>query len=444
MLVTDGFLREVGSGWEVVDAPPDTDPESKLRSLWFRYPASSAELTLVRRAAVHLADVLRGEIDPLELIFPDGSLSTTDHLYQHSPSMRPLNMIAASAITHLTAGLPEDRKLRLLEIGAGTGGLSSFVLPQLPRERTEYVFTDVSNHFFVKAQERFRDYPFVEYKLLDIEKDPTDQELKANAFDVVLASNVLHATRDLRTTVQNAKKLLSPGGLLLLVEGERPVRAMDLVFGLTEGFFRFADKELRPSHAMLPFAGWKRLLEEEGFEDPTCASGEPSTEVQYNVILARRKDSPAADTSDEPESAPEAAATSAAGRWLVLADGARPSERIAEELRARGGDVYIAVAGETYERVDDHHYEISAARLRGLSPLALRDELWRLALAWRRAHVEPDGSSPRGHHTSVARPRDDRRQFERRLSGAGSRRDGWLPASPLGRHLWCGGHWRGW
>ncbi len=359
MLAEDGFLKDVHSEWEVVGTPPQPDPESDFGGLWLRYPASYAELSLVRRTAVPLADVLRGELDPLEIIFPGGSLATTDHLYQHSPTMRPFNMMAASAMAFVTDRLPEGRRLRLLEVGAGTGGLSSYILAQLPRERTQYVFTDVSNHFFLKAQEQFRDYPFIEYKLLDIEKDPADQGFAAGAFDIVLAANVLHATRDLRETVRNVKKLLAPGGLLLLLEGARPLRAMDLVFGLTEGFFRFEDRELRPSHALLPFSGWKGLLESEGFGDVTCGSDNGTSNAQNNLILARREDSPDAETSIGAPSVGQSEEPPDAGRWLLLADDGGRGERLAETLRARGGDVFMAFAGEQNRRLDDRRFEVA-------------------------------------------------------------------------------------
>ncbi len=359
MLAADGFLKEIHSEWEVVGSPFTANPESDFGVLWLRYPASYAELCLVRRAAVPLARVLRGELDPLELIFPGGSLATTDHLYQHSPTMRPFNMMAASAISFVVDGLPEGRKLRLLEVGAGTGGLSSYVLSEIPRERTQYFFTDVSNHFFLKAQEQFRDYPFIEYKLLDIENDPAEQGFAPAAFDIVLAANVLHATKDLRQTVRNVKKLLAPGGLLLLLEGARPLRAMDLVFGLTEGFFRFEDRELRPSHALLPFSGWKGLLESEGFGDVTCGSDDGTARAQNNVILARREDPRDGDAAalvptEQNEEVPDA------GRWLLLTDGGWRGERLADALRARGGDVFIAMAGDQNRSLDDRRLEVVA------------------------------------------------------------------------------------
>ena len=83
----------------------------------------------------------------------------------------------------------------------------------MPAERTDYLFTDVSPVFTARAAERFRDRPFLRTRPLDLERDPLDQGLEARSFDVVIAANVVHATRDVRRTLAHCLRLLAPGGL---------------------------------------------------------------------------------------------------------------------------------------------------------------------------------------------------------------------------------------
>ena len=45
-----------------------------------------------------------------------------------------------------------------------------------------------------------------------------------------------------------------------------------MTFGLTEGWWRFADRELRPAHPLLDAPRWCALLERAGFEDPSPLS----------------------------------------------------------------------------------------------------------------------------------------------------------------------------
>lgn len=85
--------------------------------------------------------------------------------------------------------------LRILEIGAGTGGTAAVVLDCLStqteeRRYFEYCYTDISAEFFVAAQGRFKAFPNVDYKVLDISKDPMDQGFQPESYDLILASNV--------------------------------------------------------------------------------------------------------------------------------------------------------------------------------------------------------------------------------------------------------------
>ena len=76
------------------------------------------------------------------------------------------------AVTAAIAALPPAARLRVLEIGAGTGGTTTYVLPLLPGDRVEYTFTDLSPLFLERAAEQFAAYPFMRRALLDIERDP--------------------------------------------------------------------------------------------------------------------------------------------------------------------------------------------------------------------------------------------------------------------------------
>ncbi len=119
--------------------------------------------------------------------------------------------------------------------------------------------------FVSKAQETFAAYPFVNYRVLDIEKNPSQQNFSAQSFDIVIAANVLHATADLNQALENVQTLLRPEGLLLLLEATRALRFTDLIVGLTEGWWRFTDKEIRSSHALLSEEKWRELLSARGF-----------------------------------------------------------------------------------------------------------------------------------------------------------------------------------
>ncbi len=342
----EGVALAAGS-WEVA-SPPDYGAPAKIwMDLLSQNPAFYGELTLIGRCGQGLAEVLNGTTNPLQLIFPDGSLANAEHLYSDSPSTRLYNFLTEKMLSGLLEHSPADRPLRILEIGAGTGGLTSHLLPRLPAARTEYVFTDLSNHFFIKAGQKFVNYPFVQYKKLDIEKDPAEQDFTAHTFDVIVASQVLHATADLRQTMHHVRHLLAPSGLLVMLEVVKPARWIDLVFGLTEGWWRFSDQDLRPEYPLLSFAGWNRLLDEFGFSDTVnVASGAKVEGFGSAVIFARGPaaveqslidgDRPQAGTENPGPAAEAEGATHEPGRWLIFADQGGVGDRLAEMLTAKG------------------------------------------------------------------------------------------------------------
>src|SRR5690606_18105138 len=96
-----------------------------------RFPAFGAELTLTARCGGSLGAVLRGEVDPLQLLFPGGSLADTERLYQHSPAARAYNSLIGEIFARIAPAAAPGRPLRILEIGAGTGGTTSYILPRL-------------------------------------------------------------------------------------------------------------------------------------------------------------------------------------------------------------------------------------------------------------------------------------------------------------------------
>jgi acyl transferase domain-containing protein/acyl carrier protein len=307
-------------------AVPEVDPQTLQAQLTARYPQAAAELGVLQHCGPQLAGVLRGEVDPLHLLFPAGSLALTEQLYRTAPFAQAYNTLAQQVI----AAAQRDRMtpIRVLEIGAGSGATTAALLSSLPPDRTEYVFTDVSPLFLQSAAEKFRDRPFVRYELLDIEREPGGQGFAAQSFDVIVAANVLHATRDLHETLRHVKQLLAPRGLLILLEGTEPQHWVDVTFGLTAGWWRFSDLELRPDYPLLSATKWIDLLTSSGFEAATAlALPQSINEVMGQAMIIASAPAPAS------------------GRWLICGDGVR----LAEALLARGENAEVIRADEESE-----------------------------------------------------------------------------------------------
>ncbi len=356
MLETDGVLkRGDGDWWVVCQLPPAQADGISGNDLLQRYPDCSAELKMTIRCGEHLAEAIRGECEPLDLLFPDGSTKDIEKLYSDSPFARFYNGLVKTAVQGLLARFPADRPLRILEIGGGTGSTTASVLPELPSGRTEYVFTDASPLFFSKAKEKFGEYPFLKYRLLDIEKDPSTQGFDAHSYDIVVAANVLHATQDLRQTLANVQTLLASEGVLLLLEGTQPLRFGDLIVGLTDGWWRFTDTELRPSHALISARKWQALLADGGFSDVIISPEGDGVLANQALILSRGPRLAVA------ENQPHVLAGQTSCPWMIFAGRGGLGESVAALLRTQGRNCSIVRLGEKFEKLGDANYQINVS-----------------------------------------------------------------------------------
>ncbi|MEO8057468.1 MAG: SDR family NAD(P)-dependent oxidoreductase [Burkholderiales bacterium] len=337
-----GHLRRSEPGWTVLRQLGAVQPSQRWERLNAEFPGGGAELELTGRVAERFAEALRGEVEPMQLLFPDGSLDTTERLYRDTPTARFYNGLVAEVVAAAAAAHAAGRPLRVLEIGAGTGGTTAHVLPRLPAQGVEYTFTDIGPLFVARARERFGAHPFMRYQVLDLEREPQQQGLAPGSFDLVIASNVVHATADLRRTLARVRQLLVPGGLLAMLEVTAPQRWFDLTVGLTEGWWAFTDTDLRPDYATLPRERWLSLLGNCGFDTAAAlpeGSGHQGALALQSLLLAR--------------AAVEPVTTAARRDWLLFADRSGLCDALCAELRARGDRCTRVLPGALFAAAPD-------------------------------------------------------------------------------------------
>jgi len=349
--VDAGWLAGVENEWLVVRQPSDKKAAELYTELWTDYPTWRPLLSVLNACGGRLASVLQGSTDPLQLLFGSGALEKTAALYTDSPFTAVYNQMIRAAVQQIVAVLPEDRTLRVLEIGAGTGGTTRYVLPELPPGRTQYSFTDLSPLFLARASERFKGFGFVEYRSLDIGRPAGEQGFAAGQADLIIASNVLHATPDLATTVETVRELLAPGGLLLLVEGVAKQRWVDLIFGLTSGWWNSTDQSLRGGYPLISQAAWRALLSRSGFSETVTLPGDgrEGELFQQSVIIARA----------QPDKQERGSVAGALGYWLILSDRRGLGPQLANCLQARGEPSILVFGGDGFKQLSETTFEVN-------------------------------------------------------------------------------------
>ena len=347
------ILQSIDGKWEVTRTPHSLHTQQQINSLLTKYPSVASELTLLERCGSRLAVVLQGEIDPVQLIFPEGDFTTASALYQDSPGAKVMNNIVQQTVLAAVEHLPKTHGVRVLEIGAGTGGTTAHLLPHLDPAQTEYVFTDISTLFISKAQEKFQDFPFVRYQTLDIEKNPADQGFESHQYDIIVAANVLHATQDLQQTLLHVQQLLASGGMLVLLEGTTKTRWVDLIFGLLDGWWRFRDVDLRPEYPLLTASQWQVQLQSIGFSKiATICAGENQEVFSQKpvVIAAQAVNQPSLSASSQPK------------RWLILAERQGIGQQLAAQLCANEEICTVVFPGQEYQELGEDRFVVNPSR----------------------------------------------------------------------------------
>lgn len=235
----------------------------------------------------NLIPILRQEVDPLNLLFGDG---LADQFYETMLS-NPYHSHPSRAYLELLSF--KDPSINILEVGAGTGGQTLACLQALSSEGIKrfrrYDYTDISAGFFGQARMKFAEYEhLMKFTTFDVEKDPVGQGFEAASYDLVIASHVIHATTTLEMSLRHMRKLLKPGGKLLLFETTRPdFLLVGFAFGLLRGWWSPLGHEERAEYSpCVSTTTWDERLQSSGFSGIDVEFlGQQEPECQYSSIV---------------------------------------------------------------------------------------------------------------------------------------------------------------
>lgn len=191
---------------------------------------------MLSRVGTGLTSILMGSTEPLSLMLEN------DLLYKFYA-----NDSCTRCYTHMSQYLKylcfKNPRMKILEIGAGTGSATVHILPALcsakgTAQLSHYDFTDISSGFFDKARDLLAEWgSSITFKTLDVSQDPVSQGFKIHSYDLIVASNVVHATSSVEKSLANLHRLLKPQGKLVLIELTQSQLFLDLIFGTLPGWW---------------------------------------------------------------------------------------------------------------------------------------------------------------------------------------------------------------
>lgn len=291
LVAVDG--DEIGA-WNAPDRAATWAGWNVHKEACLRDKDTHALVVLIDDCVQNLPGILQGHILATDVIFPNSSMDRVAGLYRSNATADTFNQIvAATVVSYLEQRLLRDpqARVRILEVGAGTGGTSAIVLSKLGRFKKsidEYCYTDLSKAFFFHAEKNYLpDNPFIVCRRLDIEQPIEAQGFEIGSYDLVISTNALHATRDIRATLRHAKAALRKDGFIVVSEMCDSSLSTHLTFGLLDGWWLFEDAALRiPGCPGLYPHTWQRVLEEEGFGS-VLLPGSDAQPLGSQVVVAR-------------------------------------------------------------------------------------------------------------------------------------------------------------
>jgi SAM-dependent methyltransferase len=240
-------------------------------------PGNAATLDLLDHAASLYPAVASGEQSgDRNLLGPQGVPLWLNYFHNENLSYAVNNWVGAAVAAKRVSG---RRALRILEVGAGPGSASEILLRVfderglLPRVE-RYLITE-PNAFFLRSGQRklARQYPGlpIEWNALNLDLPWSDQGINSGEFDLIYAVNVMHISRDLLFSLNEARSALTDDGWLVIGECLRPYFNQpiypELMFQILESFTNVqTDPEIRPNPGFLTAEHWRRAFTRAGFQ----------------------------------------------------------------------------------------------------------------------------------------------------------------------------------
>lgn len=260
-----------------------------------KVPELEPYVKVLQACAETYGEIITGQNLATDVLFPGSSMELMEGIYKGNMFSDFFNrLVAASIRSYVEERIPllqEGEKIKILEVGAGTGGTSEPVLEAIKpfENHMIYLYTDISQAFIRYGKNKYGPrYSCVEFGVLDLERDVTAQGYASGDFDIILGANVVHATKRLRNTLQSLKMLLKTNGWLVLNEATGVPAWGTMIFGLLDGWWLFEDEERLKGCPLLSSDMWNTVLREEGFRNVTALGAHKIVdgELPQHVIIA--------------------------------------------------------------------------------------------------------------------------------------------------------------
>lgn len=215
-------------------------------------------LDYLKKSSNVLSELISGKEDPLNLLFPKGKVDVAMAAYHDNIINIIMNSLVKEEMEYLISNA--NKKLNILEVGAGVGGTTVDLVDILKDKDVEYYFTDISKFFLNNAKSKFESYKWMKYDLFDINIDVMEQSISPFSLDVIIAANVLHNSKNIHFVIENLRKLLRPNGTLIIIEETKEAYSLLTSMEFKDGLTGFTDERLEHNQTFIKSEQWEKIF----------------------------------------------------------------------------------------------------------------------------------------------------------------------------------------
>ncbi|KAF2826264.1 polyketide synthase [Ophiobolus disseminans] len=276
--------RLVESRTDRVVEASQLSPPRRRQMLQALYQETShlVETKAMQRLHQNMADIARNLTTGEDVLAEGGLLADfyTDSLFL--TGVQPQLTRLFDSMSHASPNL------RILELKGGRGDITHLILETLSgtngiKRYRDYTVTDVSENALKLARERLVAHRDVSFSTLDIEQDPLQQGYQP-VYDVVLASQKVHTASSVSKALENALKLLKPGGKLVLVEATGDSAWVGLIGGAQAGYWHGVP-DGRTKSPFLRVGEWDQALHAAGFSGTELMLDDYPSPTTHSTVL---------------------------------------------------------------------------------------------------------------------------------------------------------------
>lgn len=360
LVVKASLVEHVEGTYRLSAHAEGLDTEAFYQDCLDRYPNERDTFAQLKASFAHYSTIMTGQN---VLVSNDGTSDLYKSYADRITLGNPSGLMAVETIAQYIHSF--SRPVRILELGGGSSSLTRLLLPKIEKKDVTYLFTDGAQSSLAEAEKEFQEvYPFVQFRPFNMELAPAEQGFDLHAYDVIIANNAIHRTKDVRASLSILHQLLAEQAVLFAIELVKNRSTANVIGGLAADWWQHEDTDLRPQARLMDALRWEKALRDTNYQSvaiypSSTALGDLSNSAllighsaykpqEYREWLYQIHWQTKELTTNHQTQHP--------GIWLVLQDEGGVGETLADAMSSEGHEVFRLRSGEAFASVSSHEF----------------------------------------------------------------------------------------